>query len=79
MGTISIRIDDALKEQSFTALERLGITPSELLRQSLLYVVQNQKLPFSTLLVNDEDAKLIAIAKKRLEQPQAVKVSIDEL
>mgnify|MGYP001763092084 CR=1 FL=1 len=29
MGTINIRIDDELKERSFAALEKLGVSPSE--------------------------------------------------
>ncbi|MCS6232562.1 hypothetical protein G3488_17075 [Shewanella baltica] len=35
MGTINIRIDDELKERSFAALEKLGVSPSEALRQTL--------------------------------------------
>lgn len=46
MGTINIRIDNDLKAQSYAALEKLGVTPSELLRQTLEYVAQNDKLPF---------------------------------
>ena len=32
MGTISFRVDDDVKKRSYAALEKLGITPSELLR-----------------------------------------------
>ena len=32
MAFIRIHIDDDLKQRSYTELERLGITPSELLR-----------------------------------------------
>ncbi|MEE1982848.1 type II toxin-antitoxin system RelB/DinJ family antitoxin [Shewanella xiamenensis] len=39
MGTINIRIDDELKERSFAALEKLGVSPSEALRQTLLFEV----------------------------------------
>ncbi|WP_299002524.1 type II toxin-antitoxin system RelB/DinJ family antitoxin [uncultured Shewanella sp.] len=79
MGTINIRIDNELKTQSYAALEKLGVTPSDFLRQTLEYVVQNGKLPFKQVLLNDEDAELIETARERLKHPQAVKVSLDDL
>ena len=80
MSTITIRIEDDLKERSYAALEQLGITPSELLRQTLQYVAEQKKLPFKTIVVSDEDAELLAIVKERLAKPQKViKVSLDDL
>ena len=79
MGTINIRVDDDLKLRSFEALEALGVSPSELLRQALEYVATNKKLPFKTLLVSQEDEDLIALVNQRLQSPQAVKVSLDDL
>lgn len=79
MGTINIRIDDELKAQSYATLERLGVTPSDLLRQTLEYVAQNGKLPFKQMLLNEEDEALIATARERLNHPQVIKVSLDEL
>jgi RHH-type rel operon transcriptional repressor/antitoxin RelB len=79
MGTINIRVDDDLKARAFEALETLGVSPSELLRQTLEYVAINQKLPFKTLLVSQEDEDLIALVNKRLQSPQPVKVSLDDL
>ena len=79
MGTINIRVDDELKARSFEALEALGVSPSELLRQTLEYVATNHKLPFKTLLVNQEDEDFIALAHERLQSSQAVKISLDDL
>lgn len=80
MSTITIRIEDDLKERSYAALEQLGITPSELLRQTLQYVAEQKKLPFKTIVVSDEDAELLAIVKARLAKPQkGIKVSLDDL
>ncbi|UXD25285.1 RelB/StbD replicon stabilization protein, antitoxin to RelE/StbE [Yersinia enterocolitica] len=80
MGNINIRIDDDLKERSYAVLEKLGVTPSELLRQTLEYVAQSGKLPFKQVLLTDEDAELVAIVKRRLEDPQpSVKVTLDDL
>ena len=79
MGTLNLRIDDELKAESFAELERLGITPSELLRQTLEYVVANKKLPFKKMYLSDEDAQLLEIVKERFNNPQSVKVSLDDL
>jgi len=79
MATINVRVDDKLKAQSYAALEALGVTPSDALRQMLEYVAQNNKLPFQSILVNEDDLELIEVARERLEFPQRVRVSIDEL
>jgi RHH-type rel operon transcriptional repressor/antitoxin RelB len=79
MATVNIRIDDKLKADSFKALEELGVSPSELLRQTLEYVANNQKLPFKSILMTDEDEALIQLVKERLKEPREVKVSLDEL
>ena len=80
MATINIRIDDELKSRSYAALEKLGVTPSEVLRQTLEYVSQSGRLPFQQVLLTEDDADLMAIVRDRLENPQAgVKVSLDEL
>tara|TARA_R110002126_G_scaffold38317_13_gene114463 strand:- start:4383 stop:4625 length:243 start_codon:yes stop_codon:yes gene_type:complete len=80
MGTINIRINDELKQRSYAVLEQLGVTPSELLRQTLEYVAEQQKLPFKPVLLTDEDQELIELAKARLANPQTgVKVTLDSL
>jgi RHH-type rel operon transcriptional repressor/antitoxin RelB len=80
MGTINIRIDDELKQRSYAVLEQLGVTPSELLRQTLEYVAQQQKLPFKPVLLTDEDQELIELAKARLANPlPGIKVTLDSL
>lgn len=79
MGNLNIRINDDLKARSFAALEKLGITPSELLRQTLEYVAENEKLPFRQILLSNEDADLIEIVRERLKNPQPVRVTLDEL
>ncbi|MCB1733675.1 MAG: type II toxin-antitoxin system RelB/DinJ family antitoxin [Gammaproteobacteria bacterium] len=79
MGTINIRVDDDLKARSYAALEKLGVTPSDLLRQTLEYVAEQGKLPFKQVLLTEEDAELVAIVKERLANPDAVRVTLDEL
>lgn len=79
MAPINIRIDDDLKQRSFAELEKLGVTPSELLRQTLQYVAERGKLPFKAALLSEEDETLIAVVTERLAAPQRVNVSLDDL
>ncbi|ABS48848.1 TPA: type II toxin-antitoxin system RelB/DinJ family antitoxin [Yersinia enterocolitica] len=79
MGNINIRIDDDLKDRSYAVLEKLGVTPSDLLRQTLEYVAQSGKLPFKSVLLTDEDQALVAVVRERLANPQPVRVSLDDL
>ncbi|WP_426204722.1 type II toxin-antitoxin system RelB/DinJ family antitoxin [Pseudomonas sp. TWP3-1] len=79
MASINIRIDDELKRRSYAELEKLGITPSEFLRQSLQYVADRGKLPFKAALLSHEDEKLIGVVAERLAASQRVKVSWDDL
>ncbi|KJS70087.1 MAG: bifunctional antitoxin/transcriptional repressor RelB [Pseudomonas sp. BICA1-14] len=79
MGSINIRIDDELKVRAFRELEKLGVTPSELIRQTLQYVAERGQLPFRQVLVTEEDEALIATVRERLAVPQRVKVEVDDL
>lgn len=64
MGTINIRIDDELKERSFAALEKLGVSPSEALRQTLEYVATRGAKPtFKPVLLTADDEALITLVK----------------
>jgi RHH-type rel operon transcriptional repressor/antitoxin RelB len=65
MGTFNLRLDDALKAKAFAELEKLEISPSELLRQTLEYVVVHKELPFKKIYLSNEDAKLLESAKKK--------------
>ncbi|SEJ57223.1 addiction module antitoxin, RelB/DinJ family [Azotobacter beijerinckii] len=40
MASINIRVDDDLKARANRELERLGVMPSELMRQTLQYVAE---------------------------------------
>jgi len=79
MGTITIRVDDNLKDQAYKALKDMDITPSELLRQTLKYVAENNKLPFKPVLLNDDDLDILTTARERLNDPKPVAVSLNDL
>ncbi|MFJ4455675.1 type II toxin-antitoxin system RelB/DinJ family antitoxin [Pseudomonas sp. NPDC089392] len=79
MASINIRIDDALKARAFKELERLGVTPSELMHQALEYVAEQGKLPFGPAQLTEGDEDLIATVNERLTSSQRVKVTLDDL
>lgn len=79
MASINIRIDDELKARAYRELERLGVTPSELMRQALQYVAERGQLPFRPVLLTEDDEALIATVRERLSAPQRVKVALDDL
>lgn len=79
MASINVRVNDELKAKAYQELERLGITPSELMRQALQYVAEHKQLPFKPVLLTEEDQALIDLVRKRLASPQRVKVSLDDL
>lgn len=79
MASINIRVDDDLKARAYRELDRLGVTPSELMRQALQYVAERGQLPFRPVLMTEEDEALIAVVRERLATPQRVKVSLDDL
>lgn len=79
MASINVRIDDELKARAYRELEKLGVTPSELMRQALQYVAESGQLPFRPVLMTEEEEALIAKVRERLANPQRVKVSLDDL
>jgi RHH-type rel operon transcriptional repressor/antitoxin RelB len=79
MASINIRIDDELKARAYRELERLGVTPSELMRQALQYVAERGKLPFRPVLMTEDDEALITTVRERLAAPQRAKVALDDL
>ncbi|MPQ69948.1 MULTISPECIES: type II toxin-antitoxin system RelB/DinJ family antitoxin [Pseudomonas] len=79
MAFINVRIDDDLKARAYHELEKLGVTPSELMRQALQYVAERGQLPFKPILMTEEDEALLATVRERLAAPQQVKVSLEEL
>lgn len=79
MASINVRVSEELKTKAYSELERLGVTPSELLRQALQYVADHGQLPFKPVLLTEDDQALIQRVKERLAAPQRVKVSLDDL
>ena len=55
MASINNRIDDELKARAYQELEKLGVTPSELMRQALQYVAERGQLPFCARFLREKD------------------------
>ena len=79
MASINTRVGDELKARAYQELERLGVTPSELMRQALQYVAERGQLPFRPVLMTEEDEALINTVRERLAGPQRVKVTLDDI
>ncbi|KNX80141.1 bifunctional antitoxin/transcriptional repressor RelB [Pseudomonas sp. 250J] len=79
MASIKVRIDDELKVRAYRELEKLGVTPSELMRQALQYVAEHGQLPLKPVLLTEEDEALLATVRERLAAPQRVRVTLDDL
>jgi RHH-type rel operon transcriptional repressor/antitoxin RelB len=61
-------------------LDKLGVTPSDILRQTLEYVASQGRSPFRTTVVTEDEEVLLAIVRERLASPQkGIKVSLDDL
>lgn len=80
MTSINVRVDEGLKSRSFAALEKLGLTPSEYIRQTLEFVAQKQRLPFKQTYLAEDEEELLAVVQERLANPQpSIKVNLNEL
>ncbi|BCJ08953.1 transcriptional regulator [Pseudomonas sp. RtIB026] len=72
MAPINVCIDDDLKTRAYRELERLGVTPSEFMRQALQYVAERGQLPFKPVLMTEEDEALLATVREWLADRQRV-------
>lgn len=80
MANLNIRVDDTIKQNAFHAFETMGISPSDAIRAFLTYVAETGKMPIRQVVISDEDAELLAIAKQRLsETDKFYDTTLDEL
>ncbi|ARW12098.1 MULTISPECIES: type II toxin-antitoxin system RelB/DinJ family antitoxin [Acetobacter] len=80
MALINLRIDGSLKKAAYERLSELGVTPSDLIRQTFEYVVKTGKLPVRRTVISEEDQQLLAVVRERLASPEpSIPVSLDDL
>lgn len=80
MVSINFRIDEDLKAEAYRRLAELGVTPSELIRQTFEYVVQTGRLPVRQEVLTEEDHELLMVVRERLASSlPSIPVSLDDL
>lgn len=78
--SIHIRIDDQLRNESFTVFNNLNIEPNDAIRIFLRYVASNRKLPFTEVTQFIDNDDIIKTAKYRLANPgKAIEVNVVDL
>lgn len=78
MASINVRTDDDLKQRAHRELEKLGVTPSEFMRQTLQYVAERGQWPFKPDFLTEVDEALLTVVRERIAAPQRVKILLDD-
>lgn len=79
---ISARVSPELKEAAYELMKEQGITPTELITNTLEYYVRFKKPPVRKEILSDEDSKLLQQVKERISDPNRVivkDINLDEL
>jgi RHH-type rel operon transcriptional repressor/antitoxin RelB len=81
MATVNFRVDETLKEKSYSILKEQGIAPTEFFISVLEYIATTGKLPVQKALLSEEDATLLAIVRKRINDPKEMfeEITLDDL
>ena len=81
MATVNFRVDEALKKKSYAVLKEQGIAPTEFFTNMLEYIANTGKLPVQKTLLSEEDAELLAIVRKRINDLKEMfeEVTLDAL
>jgi RHH-type rel operon transcriptional repressor/antitoxin RelB len=81
MASVNFRVSDDLKEKSFSVLKEQGIAPTDFFTSVLEYIVNTGKLPVKQVAVSEEDLELLALVRKRINDPKSMfeEISLDDL
>nr|WP_298890076.1 type II toxin-antitoxin system RelB/DinJ family antitoxin [uncultured Acinetobacter sp.] len=81
MATVNFRVDEALKKKSYAVLKEQGIAPTEFFTNMLEYIANTGKLPVQKALLSEEDAELLVIVRKRINDSKEMfeEVTLDDL
>jgi RHH-type rel operon transcriptional repressor/antitoxin RelB len=81
MASVNFRVSDDLKEKSFAVLKEQGIAPTDFFTSVLEYIVNTGKLPVKQVVVSEEDFELLALVRKRINDPKRMfeEISLDDL
>lgn len=78
---VSFRCDSQLKSATLKTLDEMQVSLSDVLRDTMHYIVENKRLPVSRQIVSEEDAELLRTVRERLSKPRSsrVRMTFDEL
>ena len=81
MATVNFRVDETLKKKSYAVLKEQGVAPTEFFTNMLEYIANTGKLPVQKTLLSEEDAELLAIVRKRINDSKEMfeEVTLDDL
>ncbi|MCK7609779.1 type II toxin-antitoxin system RelB/DinJ family antitoxin [Acinetobacter portensis] len=81
MATVNFRVDEALKEKSYSVLKEQGIAPTEFFTNILEYIAETGKLPVQKALLSEDDIELLAVVRKRIHDSKEMyeEISLDDL
>ena len=61
--TVRARIDGAIKHEAEVVLAAIGLTPSDAFRLMMVRVAREKRLPFTTLVPNEETLEAMRAAR----------------
>ncbi|MCT2776151.1 type II toxin-antitoxin system RelB/DinJ family antitoxin [Klebsiella pneumoniae] len=67
MATLNVRLDDKLKKEAYAVLEKLDMTPTEVVRLLFQYIAENGRMPVKSMTISDGEAALLRTVRERLE------------
>ena len=70
MATVNFRVDEALKEKSYSILKEQGIAPTDFFTSILEYVATTGKLPVKKALLSEEDEELLSQPLSKINEPR---------
>ncbi|MBF7694209.1 type II toxin-antitoxin system RelB/DinJ family antitoxin [Acinetobacter pollinis] len=81
MATVNFRVNEALKEKSYSILREQGIAPTELFTNVLEYIATTGKIPVQKALLSEEDTELLAIVRNRINDSKEMfeEITLDDL
>lgn len=76
---VSYKILQDMKNEAYAVLKSMSIKPSDAIRDYFAYIVKNRDIPVKRELMSAEDQEILAIIRERKQNPQMVRVSLDDL
>ena len=81
MATVNFRVNDDLKEKSFSILKDNEISPTDFFTSVLEYIASTGKLPVKQVALSLEDQELLELARQRINDSKEKfeEITLDDL